>query len=78
MPRRKKAPETAVGPADMEDWRAHSDAEALMRAEEVRADRARHTKAQMHLRKKAKEVARAIKPTAKAKSRRARLENVQL
>lgn len=76
--RSKDAPETSAAPGN-EDWRAHSDAEALMHAEEVRSDRSRHSAAQAHLRKKAKLVGRAMTGgKRKQASRRQRLEKVEL
>ena len=66
------------------DWQAHSDAEALMRAEEVKGDRGRHSAAQKHLRTKAKTVARALGGASGRgarmpnKARRAKLERVKL
>jgi hypothetical protein len=59
-----------------DDWRAASDAEALMRAEEVKADSARHAKAQAHLRQKHAQMERAMtsrKPGAAKK----RLKNAK-
>lgn len=78
MPKKRKS-EAATAPSPMgdHDWQAHSDAEALMRAEEVKGDRGRHSAAQKHLRTKAKTVARAL-GGSKRKSRKARLESVEL
>ena len=75
MPKKRKSdmPQAGMDP----DWQAHSDADALMRAEEVKGDRSRHSAAQKHLRTKAKTVARAL-GGAQKRSRRDRLENVEL
>ena len=74
----KKRKSDVPQPAVMdEDWRAHSDADALMRAEEVKGDRSRHSAAQKHLRTKAKHISRTL-GGAKKRSRRERLENVEL
>ena len=74
----KKRKSDVPQPAGMdEDWRAKDDADALMRAEEVKGDRSRHSAAQKHLRTKAKTVARAL-GGSKRKSRKARLESVEL
>lgn len=45
--------------AEKDNWQARDDAETLMRAEEVRADRSRHGQAKKHLAKKAKAAASA-------------------
>lgn len=74
---RKRKSETVSQVSD-KDWQTHSDADALMRAEEVRADKARHSAAQAHLRKKAQHIARTLTPKKAKVSRRKRLESVQL
>ncbi|TDV06052.1 hypothetical protein [Paraburkholderia caballeronis] len=51
--------------ADEKRWRAQSDAEALARAEEIRADRARHAAAKSHASKEAAKYARVSKSGGK-------------
>lgn len=52
----------SVSPAepDMDDYRAKDDARTLMSAEEIKADKARHEKAQGHVRKQFHTAARAM------------------
>lgn len=50
---------------DADDYRAQSDADTLMRAEEIKGDKARHEKAQGHVRRRFHQAARAMKPKGK-------------
>lgn len=43
-----------------DDWRAQGDAETLMRAEEIKGDKGRHGAALAHMKKKHKELGRAL------------------
>lgn len=53
--------------ADEKRWRAQSDADTLARAEEIRADRSRHTAARQHASKEAQRYSRVAKAPAKVR-----------
>ncbi len=70
----KKPSTLATGLATLtggdDDYRAKSDADALMRAEEIKGDKGRHAAAQTHVRKQFHTAARAMaKSTAKKPGR---------
>jgi hypothetical protein len=59
----------------MDDYQAQSDADTLMRAEEIRGDKKRHEAARHHVKKRFHAAARAM-TGGKAKGARYRAENV--
>lgn len=62
-------------PATPDDYQAQSDADTLMRAEEIRGDKGRHTAAHKHVRRRFHAAARAM-TKGKPKGSRYRAESV--